>query len=132
MKLPEAMSLHTGLERWSKETLGSVQASLKFSSHTLLPQSSSMKEITAIFQIALTLSLVKPSGILSGTRCLAHSSMWMLLLALHENDIDDVWYYEYLSYYPYTPKSSEKDKVAAACQHPRKLIAQERVDKRME
>lgn len=56
----------------------------------------------------------------------------MLLLALHENDADDVWYYEYLSYYPYTPKSFEEDKIAAACQHPRKLIAQERVDKRME
>lgn len=120
MQLPEAISLHTGLKHWHKETLGSVEASMKFSSHTLLPHSCSMKEIAAIFQIALTLPLVKPSGILSGTTCLAHSSMGMLLLALHENDADDVWNHKYLSYYPYTPKRSEKDKIAAACQHPRK------------
>lgn len=111
MQLPEAMSLHNGLEHWSKETLGSAQASVTFSSRILLPHSYSMKEIAAIFQIALTLPLVKPTGILSGTTCLAHSSMWMLLLALRENDTDDVWYHKYLSYCPYIPRVLKKTKL---------------------
>lgn len=47
------------------------------------------------------------------------------------NDTDDVLWHEYLSCFPHIPKSSEKDKIAAAWQQPRMLIAQERVYKRM-
>lgn len=82
--------------------------------------------------MALTPPLVKPPGILSGTKCLTHSFMWMLLLEFHENDADGVWWHEYLSCFPYIPKRSEKDKIVVAWQHPRKLIAQEKVYKRME
>lgn len=41
IQLPEAMSLHTGLEHWSKETRGSGQASVTFSSQLLQEGNSS-------------------------------------------------------------------------------------------